>query len=192
MKKSAAIGTALLSAALFGASTPAAKWLLGSLSPWLLAGLLYLGSGLGLSMLALSRRLLGRSAEEAPVRVPDLPWLAGAVLFGGLIGPVLLMLGLAHTPASTAALLLNLEGLATMAIAWVVFRENVDRRLLLGASAILAGAMLLSWNGGTLGGVQTGALLVAGACVAWGIDNNLTRKICWATTLRSGRRSPPP
>lgn len=184
MTKTTAIWLALLSAGLFGASTPAAKWLLGSLSPWLLAGLLYLGSGLGLSAVLLGRRLLGRTVEEAPIRRPDLPWLAGAVLFGGLVGPVLLMLGLTQTAASSAALLLNLEGLATMAIAWVVFHENVDRRLLLGAFAILAGAMLLSWNGGAMGGLQVGAVFVAGACVVWGVDNNLTRKISGADPMQ--------
>jgi drug/metabolite transporter (DMT)-like permease len=184
MTKTRAICLALLSAALFGASTPAAKALLGALSPWLLAGMLYLGSGLGLSAMLLGRRLLRRGAEEAPIRPADLPWLGGAIAFGGLIGPVLLMLGLATTAASTAALLLNLEGLATMAIAWVVFRENVDRRLLLGAAAILAGAALLSWNGGALGSLPLGALFVAGACVAWGIDNNLTRKVSGADPLQ--------
>ena len=184
MRKSAAIGLALLSAALFGASTPAAKWLLGAMSPWLLAGLLYLGSGLGLGAVLLARRVLRLSAEEAPIRAPDLPWLAGAVLFGGGVGPVLLMLGLAQTPASSAALLLNLEGLATMAIAWVVFRENVDRRLLLGAFAILAGAMLLAWNGAALSALPVGSALVAGACIAWGIDNNLTRRISGADPMQ--------
>jgi drug/metabolite transporter (DMT)-like permease len=184
MRKSAAISLALLSAALFGASTPAAKWLLGAMSPWLLAGLLYLGSGLGLGAVLLGRRVLRLGAEEAPIRAPDLPWLAGAVLFGGGVGPVLLMLGLAQTPASSAALLLNLEGLATMAIAWVVFRENVDRRLLVGAFAILAGAMLLAWNGARLDALPLGALLVAGACLAWGIDNNLTRRISGADPMQ--------
>ena len=184
MRKSAAIGVALLSAALFGASTPAAKGLLGAVSPWLLAGLLYLGSGLGLGAVLLARRVLRLGSGEAPIWAGDLPWLAGAVLFGGGVGPVLLMLGLAQTPASSAALLLNLEGLATMAIAWVVFRENVDRRLLLGAFAILAGAMLLAWNGAALGALPVGALLVAGACVAWGIDNNLTRKISGADPMQ--------
>ncbi len=184
MRKSAAIGLALLSAALFGASTPAAKWLLGGIGPWLLAGLLYLGSGLGLGAILLGRRLLRLAAEEAPIRAADLPWLAGAVAFGGGIGPVLLMLGLAQTPASTAALLLNLEGLATMAIAWVVFRENVDRRLLLGAFAILTGAVLLAWNGAALGALPLGSLLVAGACACWGIDNNLTRKISGADPMQ--------
>ena len=78
---------------------------------------------------------------------PDVPWLALVILAGGVAGPLLLMLGLARTDAAAASLLLNLEGLATMGIAWVVFRENVDRRLLLGAFAILAGAAVLSWQG---------------------------------------------
>lgn len=95
---------------------------------------------------------------------------------GGVIAPVLLMFGLTLNTASSSALLLNLEGLATMAIAWLVYRENVDRRLLLGAFAILAGAVLLSWQGEGIA-FNRGALLEAGACVAWGIDNNFTRRI---------------
>jgi drug/metabolite transporter (DMT)-like permease len=94
---------------------------------------------------------------------------------GGVCGPLLLMVGLARTDAAGTSLLLNLEGLATMGIAWVVFHENVDRRLLLGALAILAGAVLLSWQGRA--SFQWGALPIAGACVCWGIDNNLTRKL---------------
>ncbi len=166
----------LASAALFGVSTPLAKQLLGAVDPWLLAGLLYLGAGLGLSAI----RVLQRGARtEAPLRVAELPWLAGAVVAGGLVGPVLLMIGLAATPSSSAALLLNLEGLATMAIAWLVFKENVDRRILIGAAAILLGAVVLSWQGGAFG-LGVGALAIAGACLAWGIDNNLTRKIAGA------------
>lgn len=171
---------AIASAALFGASTPLAKLLLGGgLSPWLMAGLLYLGSGIGLGVVRLARGAHG----EAPLRRADLSWLALVICAGGIIGPVLLMIGLATTPASSAALLLNLEGLATMAIAWIVFRENVDRRLLAGAAAILAGALLLSWQGGP-GRVGLGALAIAGACLAWGIDNNLTRKISAADPVR--------
>src|SRR3954464_8014730 len=176
---------ALTSALLFGASTPFAKLLLGALDPWMLAGLLYLGSGTGLASLQIGRHLMGRPAAETPLRLADLPWLAGVVLVGGVIVPVLLMIGLVHTPASTGSLLLNLEGLATMAIAWLVFRENVDRRLLLGAFAILAGAVLLSWPGqGSSFGVGWGALAIAGACLAWGIDNNLTRKLSAADPVQ--------
>jgi drug/metabolite transporter (DMT)-like permease len=175
---------AILSAVLFGASTPLAKLLLGGgASPWLLAGVLYLGSGFGLSVVHLVRGLTGIGPAEAPLKRSDLPWLALVVLTGGAIGPVLLMIGLSSTPASSAALLLNIEGLATMAIAWLVFRENVDRRLLMGAFAILAGAVLISWQGGG-GGVGLGALAIAGACIAWGIDNNLTRKLSSADPVQ--------
>ena len=123
---------ALSSAFLFGASTPIAKLLLGVTDPLLLAGLLYLGSGAGLALVATGGRSLGLGRSEAPLRVRDLRWLGAIVFFGGILGPALLMSGLTLTPASTGALLLNTEGLATMAIAWVVFRENVDRRIFLG------------------------------------------------------------
>jgi len=174
----------MLSALLFGASTPFAKLVLGNgVSPWLLASLLYLGSGCGLAIVHAARRMLGTGAAEAPLMRADLPWLAFVILCGGAIAPVLLMVGLATTPASTASLLLNLEGLATLVIAWLVFRENVDRRLLIGAAAILAGAALLSWRGGPAGG-GLGMLAIAGACLAWGIDNNLTRKLSSADPVQ--------
>ncbi|AWN41495.1 DMT family transporter [Methylobacterium durans] len=167
---------ALVSAVLFGASAPFAKLLLGAMPPQLLAGLLYLGAGLGLAAVHGGRAALRIPAPEAPLRRHDLPWLAAVVLFGGLVGPLLLMLGLSRTSAASGSLLLNLEGLATMLIAWVVLRENVDRRLLLGAFAILVGAAVLSWHGGGVR-LDAGAALIAAACLAWGIDNNLTRKL---------------
>jgi drug/metabolite transporter (DMT)-like permease len=160
---------------LFGASTPFAKLLLGTVDSWLMAGLLYIGAGLGLGIVHLLRGAFALPAIEAPLRRSDIPWLSLVVLFGGVLGPLLLMLGLARTSAAAASLLLNLEGLATMGIAWVVFREYVDRRLLLGAFAILAGAALLSWQGQT--SLEWSALPIAGACLCWGIDNNLTRKL---------------
>ncbi|MGO8738156.1 EamA family transporter [Rhodoblastus sp.] len=167
---------ALGSAVLFGLTTPLAKALLGRFDPQLLAGALYLGAGLGLAGFHLARRAVGLPASEAPLRRADGPWLAAVVFFGGFLGPLLLMTGLSATSAANASLLLNLEGLATMAIAWLVFRENVDARLFAGAMAILAGAVVLSWQGRGLA-LDRGALLVAGACLAWGIDNNLTRKL---------------
>ena len=164
---------ALGSAVLFGASPPLSKILLDAINPFLLAGLLYLGAGIGLAIYRLLKR---GERKEASLTKADLPWLGIAIVMGGVIGPVLLLLGLSRISASSGALLLNLEGLATMAIAWLVFRENFDRRLLLGASAILAGALLLSWDGAGLT-MSAGAIFVAGACLAWGIDNNFTRKI---------------
>ena len=170
MKRS--IAYALAAAMLFGASTPAAKLLAGEMPAFLLAGLLYAGSGLGLAAwIAL------RPAAGAPrLARADLPWLGGAVLCGGVAGPVLLMLGLAASPASTASLLLNLEGVFTALIAWFVFRENFDRRIALGMALIVAGGALASLEAGT-GGIGSGSLLVAAACLAWAVDNNLTRRI---------------
>ena len=169
---------ALAAAALFGASTPFAKLLVGWVNPVLLAGLLYLGSGCGLfTWRWLGRRRGGEMSSEAPLRRADLPWLAGAVAVGGVIAPVLLMTGLTVTPASTASLLLNMEGVLTALLAWFVFKENFDRRIALGMAAITAGGVLLSWEGGAGAGLSMGALAVAGACLAWAIDNNLTRKV---------------
>jgi len=178
---------ALSSAFLFGASTPIAKLLLGFADPLLLAGLLYLGAGAGLALVETGGRSLGLGRSEAPLRAPDLPWLAAIILFGGVLGPALLMWGLTLIPASTGALLLNTEGLATMAIAWLVFRENVDRRIFLGAMAILAGAVVLSWPDAAGGGapLSWGSVLIVLACVSWGIDNNLTRKLSAADPLQT-------
>lgn len=173
---------AIASAALFGASTPFAKILLGAVDPWMMAALLYLASGIGLAVVHASRAALRIPATEAPLRRADIPWLALVVLSGGIAGPVLLMLGLSRTDAASASLLLNLEGLATMGIAWLVFRENVDRRLLVGALAILAGAALLSWQGSAA--LDAGAALIAAACLCWGIDNNLTRKLSSADPVQ--------
>lgn len=167
---------ALGSAILFGASAPFAKLLVGGIDPQMLAGLLYLGAGLGLAVVHAARSGLGLEAPEAPLRARDAPWLALVVAFGGVAGPLLLMLGLARTSGASGSLLLNLEGLATMAIAWIVLRENVDRRLLVGAACILAGALVLSWQGDGVR-LDAGGALVAAACLAWGVDNNLTRRL---------------
>jgi drug/metabolite transporter (DMT)-like permease len=173
---------ALMSAVLFGASTPFAKLLLGSVQPWTMAGLLYVGAGAGLAVLHLSRGALRLPPVEAPLRRSDLPWLALVIAAGGIAGPLLLMFGLMLTDAAGASLLLNLESLATMGIAWIVFHENVDRRLLLGALCILGGAALLSWQGPS--SFHWGALLIVGACVCWGIDNNLTRNLSSADPVQ--------
>ena len=174
---------ALGAAVLFGASTPFSKFLLGSIDPWMLAGILYLAAGLGLFAVRIIGKGLQQETAEAALTATDYPWLAAVVITGGMIGPLLLMFGLYRTNAGQASLLLNLEGLATMGIAWVVFRENVDRRLLIGAFAILSGAVLLTWDGSGFS-FDIGGLLIAGACLAWGIDNNLTRKLSTADPVQ--------
>ncbi len=168
---------ALTAAVLFGGSTPFAKVLAGSMDPVLLAGLLYLGSGCGLTAWWLFRGGGQAGAQEAPLRAADYGWLAGAILFGGVIGPVLLMSGLAATPASTASLLLNLEGVLTAVLAWCVFQEAFDRQVALGMAAITAGGVVLSWEGWPEAGLPWGLFAIAGACLAWAIDNNVTRNV---------------
>jgi drug/metabolite transporter (DMT)-like permease len=165
---------ALGAAALFGASTPFAKLLLGEVSPLVLAAILYLGSGLGLAIWLALRR--GRE-RPAPFVASDWPWVAAAILAGGVAGPVLLMYGLALSDAASASLLLNLEAVLTAAIAWTVFRENVDRRVFAGMAAIVAGGVVLSAGAAPRGEGLLGAALVAAACLAWAIDNNLTRHV---------------
>jgi drug/metabolite transporter (DMT)-like permease len=170
------IVSALWAALLFGASTPLAKLLTNEMPPVLLAGLLYLGSGVGLlGWLALRRLLLGQYVS-AMLR-GDMPWLGGAILAGGVLGPALLMVGLTRTSAASASLLLNLEGVLTALLAWFVFKENVDRRIALGMGLIVLGGVLLSWQGEADLRATTGAGAIAGACLCWAIDNNLTRKV---------------
>ncbi len=163
---------AFASALLFGVAAPLSKLLVAHTDPWLLAGLLYAGSGVGLTLF----RLL-RPHERVKLARADLRYLLVAVLFGGVLAPVLLMNGLAQLAASDASLLLNAEGVFTALLAWIVFRENVDRRVALGMAAIVAGAVVLSWKPSAVGAGFIPGLLVLGACLAWAIDNNVTRKV---------------
>jgi drug/metabolite transporter (DMT)-like permease len=172
-----AIGCALASAALFGASTPLAKLLLGATTPLVLASVLYLGSGIGLLGWLGLRRMLGRPPGGRLAPRSDYPWLGAAIAAGGVVAPVLLVFGLVRTEAATASLLLNLESVLTAAIAWVAFRENVDRRVFVGMMAIVAGGLLLSWQEVPRGGGVAGPLFIAAACLAWALDNNFTRRV---------------
>lgn len=172
------VGCALLAAGLFGLSTPLAKRVSPHVEPVLLAGLLYLGSGIGLGAYSMLRRQRQpAAAREAALQRTDAPWLAGAILTGGMIGPLLLMWGLAQTPASSASLLLNLEGVFTALLAWFGFKENFDARIAWGMALIAAGGVFLSWMGRPAVGVPWGLLAIIGACFAWAVDNNLTRKV---------------
>ncbi len=174
-----AILMAIFSAILFGLSTPFAKMLTVSVDPIILAGLLYFGSGFGLAIWFGLRALIGTGTtrRESLLARHDLPWLIAAVAFGGMVAPVLLMFGLTITPSSTASLLLNLEIVCTLMIAWFVFNEGLSRRIFIGAIAIIGGGLLLSWPGGVELSFAWGPLWIALACLAWGIDNNFTRRI---------------
>ncbi len=177
---------ALVSAALFGLSTPASKLLLDTMQPNVLAGLLYCGAGLGIALLRAAAARWGRGAGggEVPLRRADLPWLAGAIALGGVIGPVLMLYGLARADAAAASLLLTFEAAATALIAWFLFGENVNARVAAGMGCLIAGALVLSWSGTPAFSGLLGPLAIVGACVAWGFDNNLTRKVSLSDPLQ--------
>ena len=172
----AALGAAIL----FGSSTPFAKQLVGDISPLLLAGLLYLGSGIGL---VATRLIKDRGWKVSGLLKKDRAWLVGAIGFGGIIAPILLMIGLVEISAATASLLLNLEAVLTAVLAWIFFKESTDRRIIFGMFLIVAGGIVLSWPGQLTPQNWIGSLAIAGACLCWAIDNNLTRKISSADSL---------
>jgi drug/metabolite transporter (DMT)-like permease len=175
------IVAALIAALLFGASTPLAKLLVGQITPILLAGLLYLGSGLGLWLIRLAR---DRGLAPTRLVAREWPWLVAAITSGGVLGPILLMYGLTRTSASSASLLLNLEAVFTALLAWLVFRENAGWRVVLGMAFIVGGGAILVWapNASVIG-TGHGALAIAGAGLCWGLDNNLTRKVAASDAL---------
>ena len=167
---------ALLAALFFGASAPISKLLLGDVSPVLMAAFLYLGSGTGISLIKLYQRLTSNQ-KEAGIKSPDVKWLAGAIISGGILAPIILMVSLKNTPASTASLLLNFEGVGTTLIALFFFRESISRRALGAIAAITLASIFLSTNFQSEFGFSLGALGVLLACVLWGVDNNFTRNI---------------
>ena len=170
----------LLAALLFGVSTPFAKMLLEHSGPVMLAGLLYFGSGLGLGVW----HLLARTQErQASLTRRDLPWLGGAILCGGVVAPILLLVGLKGIEASAGSLLLNLEGVFTALLAWFLFRENFDARIFAGMLAILAGAVLLAWPSSGVSW-SLAAWPIGGACLGWALDNNLTRRVSAADPVQ--------
>jgi drug/metabolite transporter (DMT)-like permease len=175
MTGNASVFAALAAALLFGASTPFAKVLVGAVPPVLLAGLMYAGSGIGLWGVRLTR---DAGFARPSLSSAEWPWLVAAIIVGGVLGPVLLMYGLTRTSAADASLLLNLEGVLTALLAWIVFHENADRRIVLGMALIVAGGVVLAWPTAAAGRTgMVGALSVAGACACWALDNNLTRKV---------------
>ena len=167
---------ALLAALFFGASAPISKLLLGDVHPVLMAAFLYLGSGIGISLTRLLQRI-SPNEREAGIKSPDIKWLAGAIISGGIAAPIILMISLKNTPASTASLLLNFECVATTLIAMLIFKEAISRRAWIAIAVITLASILLSTNFGNSWGMSLGAFGVILACVLWGVDNNFTRNI---------------
>lgn len=163
----------LAAAALFGLSAPLAKILLGSLSPVLLAGLLYLGAAAGLWL----HRLAFRTTTEAQLKPADMPMLAGVVVLGGVLGPLLMLFGLNRVSGLVGSLLLNLEAPFTVLLAVVVFREHLGKVCAFASACIVLGAFALKLEAGAASGDALGVMLLAAACAAWALDNNLTQRL---------------
>lgn len=164
----------ILAAVLFGMSAPFAKLLVPTTEPLMLAAVLYLGAGAGLTSIGVFRR---GARDEAPLTRSDAPYLVLITLTGGVIGPVLLLVGLRAVSGVAGSLLLNLEAIFTMLLAVLFFREHMSRLEVLAAALIVCGATALGYEPGALRGEIVGALAIAGACLSWGIDNNLTQKV---------------
>ena len=167
----------LISASLFGLSSPLAKLLLKDISPITLAGLLYLGAFLGLFLYSLITKKTSVAAKPQKLEKHDLPWLIGAVITGGVIAPISQMIGLNLISGFSVSLLLNMEGVATAIIAIFFFRENTGKRLWFALLCMTVAGILLSWNPDQRKFNIAGPLLILLAVVCWGIDNNLTRQI---------------
>ena len=171
---------AFLAAALFGASAPIAKLLLEDIEPVLLAGLLYLGSGMGAVLLRGFQTWStkqNQSMTEARLKFEDLPWLGGALLCGSVAAPIILFYSLRVTPAATIALLLNFEGVATTLIAALIFREAIGGWVWASIGVITVAGSFLSWDASGNWGFSGGAIGVMATCVLWGLDNNFTRNV---------------
>ena len=169
----------IASAVLYGLSIPASKVLLRQIPPVALAGWLYLGAFLGLAGYAMVKKCFGRSKNEEapPLERKDYPWLAGAILSGGILGPICLLSGLSMISGTAASLLQNLEGVATALIAVLIFKENAGRRIWLALAFMTFAGIFLSWDPGQNKFAVSGSLLVLAGVIFWGLDNNLTRRI---------------
>ncbi len=172
---------AVLAAALYALNAPLSKLLLNGVPPTLMAGMLYLGAGGGMALVALARRALRVPRTEAPLARADLPFTVAMVVLD-IAAPILLMLGLASTPAASAALLNNFEIVCTALIALLVFRETISPRLWVGIGCVVPACFLLSVEG--FSGLKEvglrptpGALLILAATLCWGIENNCTRRL---------------
>ena len=169
---------ALAAALMFGASVPLSKLLFSSAEPIMVAGLLYLGMGLGMLPVKAYMTMFGKpSQKEEPLARSDMPWVFGTVLFGGILAPVVMMISLDHTPGSTASLLLNFEGVATGLIALFIFKEAIGKRVWMAIALITVGCSVLSLREGGGWGISLGAIGIMATCVLWAIDNNITRRI---------------
>ena len=167
---------AVLAAGLYALSSPFSKLLLPFMPSTLMAGFLYLGAGLGMTALALSRKAAGRPEAEARLTRKELPYTIAMIVLD-IAAPISLLFGLTMTTAANASLLNNFEIVATALIALLVFKESISARLWLGILFVTASCALLSFEDISSLQFNLGSLFVLLACILWGIENNCTRKL---------------
>ena len=170
------IALALLAAALYAVNAPFSKLLLFSVPPTLMAGFLYVGAGVGMAAIALTRRLRGKQGREMRLTRRELPWTVAMIALD-IAAPICLMLGLRATTAANAALLNNFEIVATALIALLVFGEAVSPRLWAGILFTVVSCAILSFEDVSSLRFSYGSLLILLACVCWGFENNCTRRL---------------
>lgn len=171
-----AIFWAILAAGLYALNAPVSKLLLEEVPPTMMAALLYLGAGIGLAMVRLVQRMIGKGKKEAPLTKKDMPYTVGMVVLD-IAAPIFLMVGLTMTTAANASLLNNFEIVATALIALFIFREAISRRLWLAIVLVTISSAILSVEDVTSFTFSYGSIFVLLACVCWGLENNCTRMI---------------
>lgn len=172
---------AVLAAALYALNVPFSKLLMPHAAPTMMAGLLYLGAGIGLFSYGCILKLAVKPRNAAPLTKKELPYTAAMVLLD-IAAPILLMSGIARTTSASVSLLNNFEIVATSFIALVLFREFISRRLWFAIGLVVISSVILTWEPGAVS-FNMGSLLVLGACVCWGFENNCTRMISGKSTV---------
>ena len=175
-RRTTATAFAILAAALYAVNVPLSKLLLEHVAPTMMAALLYLGAGLGLGLYQCVWGAMGKKAVQAPLTRKELPYTVGMVVLD-IAAPILLMLGIERTTSATVSLLNNFEIVATSLIALVIFKEVLSRRLWAAIFLVTAASVILGYEGGSRFVFNTGSLLVLGACVCWGFENNCTKML---------------
>lgn len=175
-KKAASTSFAILAAALYAVNIPLSKILIQHVGPTMMAAFLYLGAGIGLILYSFICRLLGKTAIKEPLTKKELPYTVAMVLLD-IAAPILLMLGISRTNSANVSLLNNFEIVATSLIALILFKEVLSRRLWIAIILVTAASIILGFEGAESFTFNEGSLLVLGACICWGFENNCTKML---------------
>ena len=167
---------AILAAVLYAVSSPFSKILLNEMPPTLMAGFLYLGAGVGMSLIAVSRRVRQVENTEIHLSKAEMPYTVAMILLD-IAAPICMLIGLNATTAANASLLNNFEIVATALIALVVFKERISKRLWMGILFVTFSSVILSFEDFSSLEFSYGSLFVLLAAVFWGLENNCTRKL---------------